>query len=250
MTNQKTEFSNQGNLVQSVANELRTVISGGSLTVGHKLPSEAKLCKTYNVSRTVIRETIAALRTEGLIDTKKGSGTYVINTKERVTATSISIGHPENLSSTLEMLEFRAAIEIEAVAIAAVRRSPAQEEAIFECLYAMEQANITDKSSSVLDFRFHTLIAEATNNPWFRKILAMMGADAIPRARLLVNFSEQVVIDYTKQLSTEHRQIADALAAKNPLLARKTMRTHLKGGQNRYRKLLRIYQKNKTNTAK
>jgi len=113
------------NLVDIVAQQLRRDILGGALTPGEKLPSESGLTERYKVSRTVIREAIASLRADGLIDVRHGVGAFV-GAAHSFPAANLLATDPARISSIIEMLELRTAVETEAAGIAAIRRSPSQ----------------------------------------------------------------------------------------------------------------------------
>ena len=58
-------------------------ISAGTLNTGDLLPSEAELCKTFDISRSTVRQAIGALESEGLVVRKQGRGTFVAEPKVR-----------------------------------------------------------------------------------------------------------------------------------------------------------------------
>lgn len=58
-------------------------ITAGTLCPGELLPSEAELCKTFNVSRSTVRQAIGSLEAEGLVVRKQGRGTFVAEPKMR-----------------------------------------------------------------------------------------------------------------------------------------------------------------------
>jgi len=58
-------------------------ITAGTLGPGELLPSEAELCKTFNVSRSTVRQAIGSLESEGLVVRKQGRGTFVAEPKMR-----------------------------------------------------------------------------------------------------------------------------------------------------------------------
>ena len=230
------------NLVNQVSTELRHLILSGELKVGDKLPSEAVLTSNYSVSRTVVREALAALRSDGLVESRQGAGVFV--TEETITAPgSLAAVNPERISSVVEMLELRAAVEVEAAGLAAIRRSPAQEDRIFEVLESFINNARNGESTTELDKAFHLSIASATNNPRFAELLELMGAIVIPRSSLQDEIPHKTVarspIKYLEQIHKEHLAIADAISQRDEISARESMRNHLKGSQERYRKLLR-----------
>lgn len=226
------------NLVGTVSAALRESIVGGELRPGDKLPSEAGLTKRFDVSRTVIREAIAALRADGLVEPRHGVGVFVRGSDP---APAISFHAPDNarISSIIEMLELRAAVEIEAAGLAAARRSPAQEEVIYERYDDLNALIAKGERTTEADFAFHLAIADATNNPRFREVLEMMGRRVIPRAALHDGSAERTPSEYLEQIQAEHKKIADAIADRDEVAAREAVRTHLKGSQTRYRNLIR-----------
>lgn len=228
----------RGNLVEMVGVQLRRAILDGEMRVGDKLPSEAELTRQYDVSRTVIREAIASLRADGLVEARHGVGVFVQSTGGRG-ASPLQDFDPARISSIIEVLELRTAVEVEAAGLAALRRSPAQEEAIWEHLAAVGAAIDAGRPTIEADFAFHVSIAEAANNPRFRDFLMLFGPNVIPRAGLQSGMAEAAPPEYLRQIQSEHRRIADAISARDEEGARQAMRVHLKGGQQRYRNLIR-----------
>ena len=133
----------------------------------------------------------------------------------------------------------RTAVEVEAAGLAALRRSPAQEEVIFDRHYAVRACLEAGRSSSEADFALHLAIAEATNNPRFREFLAMIGKSVIPRAALRGEESEDDQAAYIRLIDAEHADIVEAISTGDEETARDAMRRHLRGSQARYRALLR-----------
>lgn len=226
------------NLVQTVGDELRRAIRDGEIKPGDKLPSEAGMTKRFNVSRTVVREAIASLRSDGLVEARHGVGVFVLNTHAPA-AGVFHAAETARISSIIEMLELRAAAEIEAAGLAAMRRSPAQEELVWERLADLDALMERGEPTTEADFAFHLAIAAATNNPRFEEFLHMMGKHVIPRASLQATGAERTPGDYLRQIQAEHRRIADAISGRDEQEAREAMRTHLKGSQQRYRNLIR-----------
>lgn len=224
------------NLVATVADRLRRAILDGDLKPGDKLPSEVALTREHAVSRTVIREAISSLRADGLVEPRHGVGVFVLGGQAPVSAFQVETAR---ISSIIEMLELRCAIEAEAAALAAARRSPAQEEAVHECYDDLSRLIADGRGTAEADFAFHLAIADATNNPRFREFLELMGQNVIPRSSLQAGQQEATPAEYLQQIQAEHRRIADAIAARDEEAARHAMRVHLNGSQQRYRSLIR-----------
>jgi DNA-binding GntR family transcriptional regulator len=60
-----------------IAGDLRTAILSGDLLPDAKLPSETKLMAQYGVSRTVVKWALSVLKGDGLVEGRRGSGTFV-----------------------------------------------------------------------------------------------------------------------------------------------------------------------------
>ena len=227
-----------GTLVARVCDEIRDAIISGRHAVGDKLPSESKLTEMFAVSRTVVREAVASLRADGLVEARQGAGVFVIANQMSGGPALLQID-ARRVSSMIEILELRTAIELESAALAASRRSPAQEEAIYERLNEFGRAFESGRPTTEADFDFHLAIAEATNNPRFPEILEMFGHTVIPRTSLQSGATEDASTQYLQLIQNEHKTIADAISRGDAQAAREAMRTHLRGSQERYRRLLR-----------
>lgn len=226
-----------GTLVTRVSDKLRQAIQAGEFRPGEKLPSEAKLTEAHGVSRTVIREAIAALRSDGLVEARQGAGVFVLETSQPEIMPFQNLDFAR-ISSVIELLELRTAVEVEAAALAAIRRSPQQEERIITCHRAVQASLEAGEPTPEADFALHLAIADAANNPRFREFLAMIGNGVIPRAALQPGADVSSDI-YIAQLHKEHGQIVDAISNGDDAEAREAMRRHLRGSQNRYRAILR-----------
>lgn len=224
-------------LAARVMSTLRDEILTGLVAVGDKLPSEAKLCERFEVSRTVVREAIAGLRADGLVMPRQGAGVFVLEPPE-VPFKPFQIVDSARISEVLEVLELRVAIEVEAAALAAQRRTPAQEEVILSTASEVRRCNAEGRPSKDADLAFHLAIADATNNPRFRELLDLLGAAMIPRAALRLADDESCA-GYLSLIALEHDRIAEAILAGDADAARGAMYTHLRESITRYRNIQR-----------
>lgn len=220
-----------------LADALRAAIRGGEIPVGGKLPSEAALTAEHGVSRTVVREAMAALRAEGLVASRQGAGVFVIWDGARVEPSFGNVDRAK-ISSIIGMLELRAAVEVEAAALAARRRTPEQAEAIFAACAAMEKVVAGGEPSLAADFAFHMAVAAAVDNPRFAEFLELIGLGSIPRAGMVDDAMQDGARPFLSQILAEHRAIAAAVAAGDEEAAKAAMRVHLIGSQDRYRQML------------
>lgn len=222
-----------------VSDELRQQIAKGRYKPGDRLPSEAQLTREFGVSRTVVREAIAALRSDGLVEPRQGAGVFVLEPApvERRPFHDVDLAR---VSSLIEMLELRTAVEGDAAGLAAVRRSPAQEENIIEAFDTFRTSALQGMPTAEADFAFHVAIAEAANNPRFSEFLRMLGPTLIPRRAVTATGEENVPPPADlNRLIGEHEAILAAIQDGNEDAARAAMREHLKSSQARYRAMLR-----------
>ena len=207
---------------------------------GTRLPSEAQLCRDHKVSRTVVREAVAALRADGLVVSRQGAGVFVLKQEPPPELPFRDIQY-DRISSMIEVLEIRTAVEVEAAGLAARRRSPQQEETIVEALRALRAEREAGRPTSAADFDLHLAIAAATNNPRFGEFLFLLGNGMIPRVALRAEGSGPVSGKYFAKIDQEHQMIVNAILEGGGEAARIAMQEHLEGSQARYRALLRAH---------
>lgn len=224
--------------VTVIADALRASILSGEVAPGDRLPSEAELTRTYSVSRTVVREAFAQLRTEGLVEARKGSGVYALDpaqTQQRPFADLDT----ERLSGVIELFELRSAFEIRAAGLAAMRRSGAQIEKIVRAQEELAKCFETGASTREADFAFHVAIAEASQNKRFAEFLTLIRPGLVPRVELEAGDGPPRAYIPNPDLVNEHNRIIDAIIQGDPDAAESAMKAHLEGGLDRYRALLR-----------
>ena len=222
------------NLAQGVVEAITSGIQSGTLKPGEKLPTESLIMDMHGVSRTVVREAISHLQAAGLVQTRHGIGTFVLEPQPaglRIGADTI-----RTIGDVLSILELRISLETEAAWLAAARRTEQQVLAMGEALKRIEGA-AGQPGSVESDVQFHLLIAQATGNRYFVDILSDLGNTIIPRAR--VNSAQLAHDDpavYLERVNREHEDIYLAILRKDAEAARAAMRTHLSNSRERLRK--------------
>ena len=226
------------NLTDQVVTALRQRVEAGEFAQGAKLPSESELVAVYRVSRTVVREAMSQLRARGLVETRRGIGTFAQEAVQRPPFPVPSVD-PTTLSEVIALLELRMSLETEAAALAAKRASPAHVDRLRELLEAIEQtASHASDDAADPDFEFHLTVAEATGNHYFSDLLRHLGRTIIPRTRLDSSAAaRQARSDYLRGVNREHQDIFRAIARSDADAARAAMRTHLANSRERLRGL-------------
>lgn len=220
-----------GQLVKAVADR----ITSGHYKRGERLPTEQDMITEFNVSRTVVREAIANLKAKGLVHTQQGIGAFVLKDIPAV-AFRIEEDNLELVEEIVGVMELRISIELEAAALAAVRRDEEDLARIKNALDLMNEAIERDESSIHADLEFHRAIANATKNRHFLSMFNYLGEVLIPRARLQTHrINGLPQREYLERINREHDQIYRAIRAQDVEGARAAMRLHLGSSRDRLR---------------
>ncbi|MBT3359433.1 MAG: FadR family transcriptional regulator [Rhodospirillales bacterium] len=213
-----------------VAELISTEISEGRLAPGDRLPTEHELAETCGVSRTVVREAIARLRSDGVIDTRQGVGAFV-NEPSRRSTLRIDAAALRDRDSIESLFELRGLLEIETAGLAAVRHARKHLRAMERSIRQMRETEHWSEEGVVADLDFHHAVAAASGNPYVDKFVVFLSEhmrETIVATRK--NFELKEIVDIT---INEHVAILEAIAAKDWDLAREAMRTHVKGAAGR-----------------
>src|SRR5690554_2177238 len=150
-------------LTDRLAAHLLAQIESGELTPGDRLPTQQQLADAHGVSQGVVREAVHQLRSRGILASRQGSGVYV-SAQALSKPLAFDPQVLDSLSSVVQIVEVRRAIESEIAALAAVRADTRQVNEIRRALSAIETA--VDKGGDGVeeDLAFHRAIAEASGN--------------------------------------------------------------------------------------
>lgn len=217
-------------LIDLVTTQLRDFIAQAQWRGGGKLPPEIKLAREFGVSRPVLRHALEALRQEGLVESRRGSGNFV--RPPRATDAQV-FRHPQGLDDLASCFDFRAVIE-SAAAFEAARHPRADlVQAIESACRQMEESAMQEGSVFEADFAFHLAVARASGNHYFAATLEFL-RHPIETAYLLGRQLRNVPLNVTStRVATEHRQILKAIQGGDPQAAQLRMFEHIRAGRNR-----------------
>lgn len=220
-----------------VAESLTEKIRSGALQPGVQLPTEAELCAQYDVSRTVVREAVARLRSEGLVIPHQGRGMFVSETPSPRNF-SIPDEALRSLPETIALLELRLSVEVEAAGLCAERRTEGEAEAI-RALMEQVDAQHADPAAVQIhyDYDLHLAIARATRNDFIHGFLAYLRPMIVPRLQLGYVVAPELKDPYYDRIHKEHEAIVDAIDRQDGSAARRAMRKHLHNSLKRVRSL-------------
>ena len=233
-------------LTQEVMNDLAARIRSGQYKPGERLPTEPEVMAQQGVSRTVVREAMSRLQAAGLVETRHGVGTFVL--QPALPQPTLDLTTAVTIRDVLAMLELRISLETEAAGLAAMRRTDEQLARMREAVASFEQGVLSGERSIGADFEFHLQIALATHNKYFEEFYRHLGPTTIPRTRLDTSkFSPEPGQNYLLRTNREHESILDAIAHQDPRAASAAMRMHLTNSRERLRKASELAQQDNDN---
>lgn len=218
--NMKFQPLRRSSLYLEIVDQIEDLIMGERLQPGERLPTERKLAEMFDVSRTTVRQALAALEAKGLIHSQIGSGTY---TRQRSTEFAVArLAHmldAERVRLT-EAFEARSLLEPAVTRLAAERASDEDLAEIAAQLQAMEAA--TGPEVTEFDSAFHLAIGRAAKNRIVRTVLdALTEATRASRGWALSEPEDR------KTSLQDHHRIYDAIKERDGDAAAEAMARHI-----------------------
>ncbi len=158
------------NVCDEVLEQMKAQIISGEWSPGAKIPGENELARMFEVSRVSVRDAIKTLTGMGVLHARRGEGTYVT---EILPKDYLDILLPVLMierDSLMDILEFRAGIEVQSAALAALRARPEDIAMLEDILLRMQKTLGGSAEFAREDLNFHTAIAVSTHNPVILKI--------------------------------------------------------------------------------
>jgi DNA-binding FadR family transcriptional regulator len=214
------------NLTHQLTHDLGVSIVKGDYGVGQRLPSEAQLCESFEVSRSATREAVKMLSAKGLISSRPKQGIQVLPESEWNMFDTDVLGWILNAKPSLSLLkeftQVRVALEPQATALAAANANKEQLEAIEAALQRMVDADEGLDDPLEADIAFHTSVLAASGNRFFVQLTEF------------ISTALRVSIRYTNRIKgvpgadvQKHRDIYEAIKSGNITLSEQAVRTIL-----------------------
>ena len=223
--------SSQGNQSPPVAAKLvvayvRRLIESGDFRAGDKLPPERELAQLIGVSRATVRAGLQSLATVGVVDSRRGAGTFVADGPPLLDVNPLSLFSALHGIPRDELFEARRVIEIDLAGLAADRAGGDELAVISEEVMEMF-ASVDDVHRFLVhDIRFHRAVAAAARNPLLAAVMEMV-------ADLFYDQRKKTVDRWREapRAAEQHRRIYQAIRAGDVERARREMDTHLQWAQ-------------------
>ncbi|MBU8811620.1 FadR/GntR family transcriptional regulator [Mycolicibacterium goodii] len=206
-------------LASQAADVLLGRIQAGEWPLGHRLPGESTLSVQLGVGRSTLREAIRELAGKGVLDSRQGAGVFVTATDPAEDTDTVL-----RRATIASVIEARIAIEAEAAALAATRRTPADLRTIRRTLTARGVDGLTIAEHVDADMAFHRAVITAAHND----VLTQLFDVFLPRLRLaMIDMLKIRPVASKSEDHAAHCELADAITARDPAAAAVASRTHL-----------------------
>ena len=219
-------------LAEQVQEQIYHYILETPLEPGSKLPNEFELGEKFDVGRSTIREAVKLLVSQGILEVRRGSGTYVVNTTPSDLDPLGLSGAEDKMALALDLVNVRLILEPGIAEMAALN---ATEEAILELRCCCERVEERIASGDMYiqdDIAFHTSVARCSGNKVVEQLIPIIDTAVM----MFVNVTHQRL---TKETVMTHRAIVDAISDRDPIGAKTAMMMHMTYNRNMILKLIR-----------
>jgi len=211
-------------LADAIYGQVLELIVTGQYQEGDKLPSEPELASAFDVSRPVVREALGHLQSDGLVQVRKGVGTFVSRMpSKRIT----EVANASEIAGFLRSLEPRIVLEVEAARLAATRRTRAQLGDIKAANEALKTRLGAGELGMEEDLAFHDAISEASGNEFFRHLLNEIRKPIVGTVALGLELARDRSSALRTRVVEEHDWIINAITSQDSEGAATYMRYHL-----------------------
>ena len=188
-----------------------------------RLPNENDFAKELNVNRATLREAIRILATNGVLEIRRGVGTFIkeysAEKAEKLTGVS---AFTDNNVDIRDLYEMRIVIEPEAAFYATERATEAEMKNILHYGQVLEQKLIDNSERALEEQNFHKAISKATHNMYMNKLIPALLQVIYIAVKVTQNNSELRV-----ETIRDHRLIMDFMSQRDAEGAKTAMRLHM-----------------------
>ena len=212
----------RGNLSRQTAEKLyRSIVAEGRFAPGEKLPNEVELSRELGVSRATLREAIQALAVQGVLEVRRGRGTFVSRRVEEIE--DFGFGTLDGVRGKLrDLFELRAIFEPRVAALACARAGEEEREEILRLGRAVEERIRAGRDRTQADRDFHAAIVRSTHNEFMMRLLPIIG-QAVETAIVSGEHGEKLAQDTLR----DHALLMEFFEKRDPAGAEHAMAIHM-----------------------
>jgi GntR family transcriptional repressor for pyruvate dehydrogenase complex len=214
-----------GLLSDRVAGQIERIMQDEALRPGDRIGSGRELAERFGVSRTVIRDALAALQQRGLVEQRPGVGVFVRDGSREVVANLLGQMLRFETVTLRELFDARFVIEEFNAKQAARNATEVEFTRLNELVEQMERAR-NGRQFIEADVEFHEALAEAAGNRVFTAILR--GLHPV----LIDSMNHGLGVEGARAAALiDHRAILEAIIRRDSAAAERAMREHLEHGR-------------------
>lgn len=207
-----------------IVDEIKQKINNRTFPVGSKLPSERSLSEEFQTNRVTVREALRALEIIGVIESRIGQGTFVINMNVSEEDKLLEITQQ---TSPAEIFEARFAIEPFLAELATYHATPDDFLLMENCLQSTKNEIGNFIEFEKLDEEFHHLIAKSSKTSLLLSFIDLI--NKVRKEKLWRTFKARSINEERMRLYYEqHVSIYEAIKERNAARAREYSLLHLK----------------------
>lgn len=213
-------------LADRVYGQLLSFIVEHALDTGDRLPSEHDLVRLTGVSRPIVREALVRLQGDGIVEPRRGSGSFV---RQRPAESILHRLLPSQVQARIDSFDVRIALEPVGARLAAQGRSAAELARIKELADQLSAALAAGEPTGAIDYRLHQAIAAASHNPNIELTLQALEAslEGLIVPSLSLSLAPGDNKRHVRTLEFEHLAVVEAIERSEPEVAECAMRLHL-----------------------
>lgn len=219
-------------LAEQVQEQLYQYILDNHYEIGTKIPNEFELARYFGVGRSTIREAVKLLISKGVLEVRRGSGTYVISTTPADLDPLGLQKIEDKMALALDLVNVRIMLEPGIAEMAALNATP---EDIKKLRDLCDQVEIRIKNGSSYikeNIAFHTCVAECAKNKVVEQLIPIIDTAVL----MFVNVTHTRLKEETIMT---HRAVVDAIADHDSIGARSAMMMHMTFNRNMIRNLMK-----------
>ncbi|MGB6410160.1 MAG: FadR/GntR family transcriptional regulator [Candidatus Deferrimicrobiaceae bacterium] len=207
---------------EEIVAKIKDMLEKGRLKSGDQLPGERELSEVFQVSRSSVREALRTLETQGFLESRQGDGTYIASKPVESLVSPLASSIFSEKDSQMELFEMRRLIEPRLAHLAAERATQEEIAMMEQALVLQEEAIARGETGTDVDKSFHYIMAKATKNKVLLRLTDSM-RDLLAESR-----DKYLQVEGRPDKSIlRHRQVLDAIKARDGELAAQVMLEHV-----------------------
>ena len=219
-------------LAEQVQEQIYQYILNTPIAIGAKLPNEFELGEKFGVGRSTIREAVKLLISRGILEVRRGSGTYVVSTTP-MDLDPLGLGAVEDkMALAMDLVNVRMILEPGIAEMAAMNATARDVERLRELCAVIEQKIETGENYIEEDIAFHTAVAKCSGNMVVEKLVPIIDTAVM----MFVNVTHRKL---TQETIMTHRAVTDAIAERDPMGAKSAMMMHMTFNRNMIKDMMK-----------